>query len=77
MVTDIGALQKEVGALDELKSQLFLEYVDLHSVKVQLESWNLVVHIQTYVACWQLIHKYAIDSTNLSRHNLSFDSVPA
>ncbi len=38
MVTDIGALQKEVGALDELKSQLFLEYVDLHSVKVQLES---------------------------------------
>ncbi len=31
---DIGALQKEVGALEEMKSQLFLEYVDLHAVKV-------------------------------------------
>ncbi|XP_064394445.1 Golgi pH regulator-like [Halichondria panicea] len=33
---NIGALQKEVGALDELKSQLFLEYVDLHSVKERM-----------------------------------------
>ena len=31
---DISALQKEVEALEELKNQLFLECVDLHSVKV-------------------------------------------
>ena len=33
---DIGALQKEVSALEELSRQLFLEYVDMHGVKVHL-----------------------------------------
>lgn len=31
---DISALQKEVSALEELSRQLFLEYVDMHGVKV-------------------------------------------
>ncbi len=47
MVADIGALQKEVGALEELKSQLFLEYVDLHSVKVQYG-----ISYNPYVVCF-------------------------
>ena len=31
---DIGALQKEVAALEELSRQLFIEYVDMHAVRV-------------------------------------------
>lgn len=31
---DISALGKEVSALEELSQQLFLEYVDMHSLKV-------------------------------------------
>lgn len=31
---DIGALQKEISALEELSRQLFMEYVDMLSVKV-------------------------------------------
>ena len=47
VVIDIGALQKEVGALEELKSQLFLEYVDLHSVKVRnkLLHYSLIIRM--------------------------------
>ena len=33
--TDIGALQKEVGALEELSRQLFVESVEMHAIKVQ------------------------------------------
>ena len=32
--SDIGALQKEISALEELSRQLFMEYVDMLSVKV-------------------------------------------
>ena len=32
--TDIGALQKEVGALEELNRQLFVEYVEMLTIKV-------------------------------------------
>lgn len=31
---DIGALQKEVGALEELNRQLFVEYVEMLNIKV-------------------------------------------
>ena len=31
---DIDALQKEVAALEELSRHLFVEYVDLHDIKV-------------------------------------------
>lgn len=33
---NIGALQKEIGALDEMSKQLFLEYVDMHSVRERI-----------------------------------------
>ncbi len=46
-VSDIGSLQKEVGALEEMKSQLFLEYVDLHAVKVPL--LYLLTDIKTFL----------------------------
>ena len=32
---DVGALQKEVAALEELSRQLFIEYVDMLGVKVR------------------------------------------
>ena len=32
--TDISALGKEVSALEEMSRQLFVEYVDMHSLKV-------------------------------------------
>ena len=32
---DVGALQKEVAALEELSRQLFMEYVDMLGVKVR------------------------------------------
>ena len=32
---DVGALQKEVAALEELSQQLFMEYVDMLGVKVR------------------------------------------
>lgn len=31
---DISALGKEVAALEELNKQLFIEYVDMHTLKV-------------------------------------------
>lgn len=34
VMSDIGALQKEISALEELSRQLFMEYVDMLSVKV-------------------------------------------
>ena len=33
-VPDISALQVEVSAMEELARQLFVEYVDMHEVKV-------------------------------------------
>ena len=36
MLIDIGSIQKEISALEELSRQLFLEYVDMHGVKVYM-----------------------------------------
>jgi hypothetical protein len=35
LLSDIGGLQKEISALEELSRQLFMEYVDMLSVKVK------------------------------------------
>ena len=34
ILSDIGALQDEISALEELSKQLFVEYVDMHELKV-------------------------------------------
>ena len=49
---DIGALQKEVSALEELSRQLFLEYVDMHGVKVL----HTCVSVYMYVLDMYLVH---------------------
>jgi len=36
LVSVVGALQKEVAALEELSQQLFMEYVDMLGVRVSV-----------------------------------------
>ena len=40
---DIGALQKEVGALEELSRQLFVESVEMHAIKVQRSCYHIYI----------------------------------